>query len=188
MLTRSRSSGRGIPFSILHRSSNSSCKSSLTAVPAAICTGPLGPGTIIACLATQSPFAFLVNDVQGSAPGIGRDGGFCGAAGGGCCAIIGKATAAASNKPEAVRLAFNDIGSPFPQKHRPVVRRTFAAKDPGCNRHPRAADDFAPVRARMDELRRQREQARRAEPEDNLGARVRRVPIEEQPSISSVSP
>jgi len=40
-------------------------------------------------------------------------------------------------------------------------------------------DDFAAIRARMDELRREREQARLTEPEDNLRARVRRVPIEE---------
>ena len=40
-------------------------------------------------------------------------------------------------------------------------------------------DDFAAIRARMEELQREREQARRTEPEDNLRARVRRVPIEE---------
>ena len=38
-------------------------------------------------------------------------------------------------------------------------------------------DDFAAIRARMEELRREREQPE--EPEDNLRARVRRVPIEE---------
>jgi hypothetical protein len=45
---------------------------------------------------------------------------------------------------------------------------------------PRVADDFAAIRARMDELRRERDQAMRTEPEDTLlKARVRRVPIEE---------
>jgi hypothetical protein len=44
---------------------------------------------------------------------------------------------------------------------------------------PRATDDFAAIRARMDELGREREQARRTEPKDNLNARVRRIPIEE---------
>jgi len=39
------------------------------------------------------------------------------------------------------------------------------------------ADDFAAIRARMEELRREREQP--AEPNDDLRARVRRVPIEE---------
>ena len=43
---------------------------------------------------------------------------------------------------------------------------------------PRAADDFAAIRARLDELRREREQPRRTEPEDNREARVRRVPPE----------
>jgi hypothetical protein len=37
------------------------------------------------------------------------------------------------------------------------------------------ADDFAAIRARMEELRREQP----AEPEDHLRARVRRVPIEE---------
>ena len=41
----------------------------------------------------------------------------------------------------------------------------------------RAADDFAAIRARMEELRREREQARRAEPEDDVMG-VRRIPIE----------
>jgi hypothetical protein len=41
----------------------------------------------------------------------------------------------------------------------------------------RAADDFAAIRARMEELRRKHEPP--TEPEDNLRARVRRVPIEE---------
>ena len=44
---------------------------------------------------------------------------------------------------------------------------------------PRVADDFAAIRARMEELRREREQAGRAEPEDDVRGRVRRVPIEE---------
>ena len=44
----------------------------------------------------------------------------------------------------------------------------------------RAADDFAAIRARMDEMRRERDQAMRKEPEDTLlKTRVRRVPIEE---------
>ena len=38
-------------------------------------------------------------------------------------------------------------------------------------------DDFAAIRARMDELKREREQPE--QPEENLRARVRRVPIEE---------
>ena len=42
---------------------------------------------------------------------------------------------------------------------------------------PRAADDFAAIRARMDELRRQREQ--RTAPDDSLKARVRRLRMEE---------
>ena len=40
-------------------------------------------------------------------------------------------------------------------------------------------EDFSAIRARIEELRREREQARHTEPEDNLRARVRRVPIEE---------
>ena len=44
---------------------------------------------------------------------------------------------------------------------------------------PRAADDFAAIRALLDELRREREQPRRTESDDSLKARVRRVPIEE---------
>ena len=44
---------------------------------------------------------------------------------------------------------------------------------------PRAADDFTAIRARMEEMRREREQARRAESEDEVKARLRRVPIEE---------
>ena len=42
---------------------------------------------------------------------------------------------------------------------------------------PRAADDFAAIRARMDELRREREQ--RTEPEDSLKARLRHLRMEE---------
>ena len=44
---------------------------------------------------------------------------------------------------------------------------------------PRAADDFAAIRARMEELRRDREKARHTEREDEMEARVRRIPIEE---------
>ena len=42
---------------------------------------------------------------------------------------------------------------------------------------PRAADDFAAIRARMDELRRERDQ--RTEPNDSLKARVRHLRMEE---------
>jgi hypothetical protein len=38
----------------LQRSSSSSCNSSLTIVPALICFGPVAPGTVMSCLATQS--------------------------------------------------------------------------------------------------------------------------------------
>jgi len=44
---------------------------------------------------------------------------------------------------------------------------------------PRAADEFAAIRARMEELQRERERARHREPENDLGARVRSIPIEE---------
>jgi hypothetical protein len=42
---------------------------------------------------------------------------------------------------------------------------------------PRVADDFAAIRARMDELRREREQP--AEPKDSLKARVQHLRMEE---------
>jgi hypothetical protein len=43
----------------LHRSSRSSCKSSLTTVPALICFGPVGPGTVMSFLATDHLLAEL---------------------------------------------------------------------------------------------------------------------------------
>ena len=49
---------------------------------------------------------------------------------------------------------------------------------------PRAADDFAAIRARMEELQRDREKAQHKEPEDEMKARVRRIPIEEVARIT----
>lgn len=43
----------------------------------------------------------------------------------------------------------------------------------------RAADDFRVIRMRLEELRREREQAMHREPEDRLRIEVQRVPIEE---------
>jgi hypothetical protein len=40
---------------------------------------------------------------------------------------------------------------------------------------PRAADDFAAIRARMEELKREREEAERSEDEDNKNTKLRRI-------------
>ena len=50
---------------------------------------------------------------------------------------------------------------------------------------PRAADDFAAIRARMDELRRQRE--RPTEAKDSLKARMRHLRMEEIARATAVS-
>jgi len=49
---------------------------------------------------------------------------------------------------------------------------------------PRAADDFAAIRARMDGLRREREQPRRTDARNSMEARVRRLPIEEIATVT----